>query len=321
VYQAYFNVMKPMGIKPLLAIYAAAIDRTKYALTWPQLKKLKDEGCTIASHGFNHRFLNSKHYKKSPYLFKREIHLSKKILERELKMKVDLFVYPYGTYCKEAFRELRKAGYKYAFTIKPGPAHGISSRPLLIKRFMMTKQNDSRFIASLEKAGSNIKIASIPEKPEREKNISRKKSMKIARNETVTSSEKIRLKSSVGNSRKKNIRKKVKLKRNLEINEIIFLSPVITEKNRKDYESPGLYSENDDIIKPFMSSSKYDLKKDYLEISKAHTEKKNTEQSGTSIKGKYHNLCREVVQFRKNQISRYFELMDSIFRSRESKDK
>jgi len=312
VYRTYFEIMKPLGIKPLLAIYPAATGRTSYALTWKQLEELKNEGCTIAAHGFNHRFLNSKQFNASEYLFKREIHLSKKILEERLKIKIEAFVYPYGAYCPEAFREIRKAGYKYAFTVKPGKAGYIDENPLLIKRFMMTKQNEKMFIASLEKAHEDAEIISVASRKHIKIKGTETRSIKIAAKtpeKSVKEAPKIRT-----DILKKFSRKEIKNKY-MKINSIIFLNSEITEKNKSDFESPGLYENNDDIIRPFAGKGKPEAVN-----GTSHNIKADTTAKQSLIK-KYSGLCRQFTVLQNFYAHKTTTLLDKIFKRNASSKK
>jgi peptidoglycan/xylan/chitin deacetylase (PgdA/CDA1 family) len=140
-YPAYFNVMKPLGVKPVLGIYPAIIGKTSYALTWEQLKELSDEGCYIAAHGYNHLYLHEKAWQESPEKVKREIYLPKKILEERLNIKIDSYVYPFGSKSDRTIEELKKAGYKYAFTIVGKRTTVPAENSFEIPRFLLTKGN------------------------------------------------------------------------------------------------------------------------------------------------------------------------------------
>ncbi len=142
VYDAYYHVFRPMKIKPVLAIYPAVTGREKYALTWKQLRRLSDDGCEVAAHGYSHRYLNSRLYRKERRAFEREISTSRKLLERKLGRSVDIFVYPYGVKSPEAVKALKKAGYRYAFTINSGTMFLKSARGDSVydlPRYMITR--------------------------------------------------------------------------------------------------------------------------------------------------------------------------------------
>jgi len=154
IYQAYYSIMKPMGIKPLLGIYPAIISRMKYAMTWEQIKQLSDDGCYIASHGYHHMFLSTKYYNEDSISFKKEIYLSKKILEEKLNRKIETMVYPFGVNSDIAISELKNAGYKYGMTIEPRMESLPAKDNFQIHRYLMTKPGQKDVIAYITKNAS-----------------------------------------------------------------------------------------------------------------------------------------------------------------------
>lgn len=154
LYRAYREVLRPRGIKPLLAIYPNIIGRQRYALTWEQLGELSRDGCDIAAHGFFHLLLNEKLYQKNKQYFHNEITKSKKVLEERLGRKITLFVYPSGEISERAEKEIRDAGYNYAFTIKWGTVQiplSKNTNVYEIPRYMLEKENWKNIFARLEK--------------------------------------------------------------------------------------------------------------------------------------------------------------------------
>jgi peptidoglycan/xylan/chitin deacetylase (PgdA/CDA1 family) len=133
VYEAYLKVFKPNQIRPLLAIYPHVIGKERYALTWRQLRELSDDGCDIAAHGYFHLKLDRRLFEENPRYFNMEIYESKKVLERKLNRRIDIFVYPFGESSDSAMHALMRAGYRYAFTIDGGVIH------------VPVPQGDSRF--------------------------------------------------------------------------------------------------------------------------------------------------------------------------------
>ncbi len=167
VYPVYHSILKPMGIKPMLAIYPAIIGRVNYAMTWDQVKELADDGCYIASHGYHHMFLSEKYFKEEPASFRKEIYLSKKILEEKLNRKIEVMVYPFGVKSPIAISELKKAGYKYGMTIEPHGTQLPVRNNFQICRFLMTNESEKGFIslisrksglAASEKKKGDVKI-------------------------------------------------------------------------------------------------------------------------------------------------------------------
>ena len=121
VYEAYHKVLRPHGIRPLLGIYPNIIvNKKKYALTWEELAELANQGCDIASHGYFHLKIDRKLHDENPGYFKKEIFLSKKVIEEKLHRKVYIFMYPFGLRDDITIKALKEAGYRYAFTIDRG---------------------------------------------------------------------------------------------------------------------------------------------------------------------------------------------------------
>jgi peptidoglycan/xylan/chitin deacetylase (PgdA/CDA1 family) len=164
VSDAYWKVLVPLNIKPLLAIYPAFIGADKNAMTWQQLREIADHGATIASHGYDHLYVNEKLFRKDPKAFRREIYDSRSRLEEKLRRPVDVFVYPFGARSPITVRTVREAGYRYAMTVDGGPADlslkrdsGFREMP----RYLLTRSGAQAIFASLagpEKPGSGRKM-------------------------------------------------------------------------------------------------------------------------------------------------------------------
>lgn len=160
VYEAYFSVMKPLGIKPVLGIYPAIISNRKYAMNWDEVKKLYNEGCYIASHGYHHMYLSEKYFKQDRAGFMKEIYQSKKVLEAKLGCKIDTMLYPFGVYSEIAISELKNAGYRYGFSIEPKMASVPFADNFHINRYMITKPAGKGIIARITKNASNDQAGS-----------------------------------------------------------------------------------------------------------------------------------------------------------------
>ncbi|MEK6793286.1 MAG: polysaccharide deacetylase family protein [Spirochaetota bacterium] len=155
---AYTNVLRPLGVRPVLAIYPGIIGVGSAFLTWGELKALADDGCTIASHGYDHERVNNDLFITLPQVFSNEIFRSKRVLEKRLGVPVELFVYPYGIRSPVTVSHVRAAGYKNAFTIIRGPVKiPLSSNPdnLQIYRYMIIRdKKDWAWIMSFMKGYS-----------------------------------------------------------------------------------------------------------------------------------------------------------------------
>ncbi|HOO71089.1 MAG TPA: polysaccharide deacetylase family protein [Spirochaetota bacterium] len=177
VYWAYFSVFKKHGIRPLLAIYPSIIGKKDYALTWDELKKLHREGCPVASHGYYHHYVNKKLYDSNRASFMREIFQSKAVLEKELKTKIDVFVYPYGVHSPITIEKAKEAGYRYAFAVQGGhlgPEHLLEGG-MRLPRYLLTRSNAQGLLAYVNRDAERLDskhpapVAKKPLAPQKEK--------------------------------------------------------------------------------------------------------------------------------------------------------
>ncbi len=226
-YPAYFNVMKPLGVKPVLGIYPAIIGKTSYALTWEQLKELSDEGCYIAAHGYNHLYLHEKAWKESPEKVKREIYLPKKILQERLNIEIDSYVYPFGSKSDQTIEELKKAGYKYAFTIVGKRTAVPAENSFEIPRFLLTKGNIKSTTAMIISRQSGV--ASLKQK-------------KPAQKSSLTG---IR---DVIEKKVETARKNSEAVTKLVINDVVVLPEAIKKTNEKNKNSPGIIKHGKELL-------------------------------------------------------------------------
>ena len=111
------------------------------------LKKLRDAGWVIGSHGVSHR--NFKDLD-GPALAWEAVR-SKTELEAALGSKVSWFAYPYGVYSPPAKRALAEAGYKMGFATEEGDGD-IFSVP---RRIISGKSGLLNFALRLRQAGKN----------------------------------------------------------------------------------------------------------------------------------------------------------------------
>jgi len=92
---------------------------TDPALDWADIAELRASGVEVGSHGHTHRALDCL----PRYEVRREIALSKLILEDELQEPVSSFAYPYGYSTRAVRREVCAAGYTSACGVKNALSH------------------------------------------------------------------------------------------------------------------------------------------------------------------------------------------------------
>ncbi len=104
--------MKKNGFKGVFFVMTVAINRPHY-MTTEQLKQLSDEGNAVEPHTWDHHMVTK--YQGKDW----EVQLvqPKKKIEEITGKSADYFAYPFGLWNTAVFPELKKAGYKMAFSL------------------------------------------------------------------------------------------------------------------------------------------------------------------------------------------------------------
>ena len=116
VYSLAFPILKEYGYPAVLYLYTDFVGNNSNQLTWLEIKEMMAERIEVGSHTLSHtNLLNMKGSEShSDYLnrIKKEISLSKTILERNTNSQVLSFAYPYGVYSEDIKLLAKEAGYK-----------------------------------------------------------------------------------------------------------------------------------------------------------------------------------------------------------------
>ncbi|APC18438.1 polysaccharide deacetylase [Pseudomonas frederiksbergensis] len=124
-----------------LFIYPSAISNASYALTWEQLRTLKQTGLfDIQSHTYWHPNFNVERRHRTPADFQQfvrtQLDKSRRRLEAQTGTHVDMLAWPFGIYDDELIALASDEGYVVAFTLD---AHKVDrhARLLALPRFLM----------------------------------------------------------------------------------------------------------------------------------------------------------------------------------------
>lgn len=135
--------------------YPSAISNAKYAMTWEQLRELKNTGLfEIQSHTYWHpNFKKERRKLNKPSLdalIMSQLRKSKARLETELGSKVDMLAWPFGIYDDYLIAKAVEAGYCATFTIQR--RHATSSDSVLkLPRYLLVNADSGRaFVQLLE---------------------------------------------------------------------------------------------------------------------------------------------------------------------------
>jgi peptidoglycan/xylan/chitin deacetylase (PgdA/CDA1 family) len=104
--------MKRYGFKGVFFIMTVSINRPHY-MTKEQLKTLSDDGNAVEAHTWDHHMVTK--YQGEDW--EKQLVQPKKKVEEITGKSSDYFAYPFGLWNRAAFPELKKAGYKMAFSL------------------------------------------------------------------------------------------------------------------------------------------------------------------------------------------------------------
>ncbi len=110
-----YPVLKKFNFSATEFVISDLVGR-KNLLNWDQIKEMQRNGIIIGSHTRRHRYLPNTIEEE----LKDEIMGSKRVIEKELRQKVDYIAYPTGGFTEEAKELARAAGYIAGFTTNRG---------------------------------------------------------------------------------------------------------------------------------------------------------------------------------------------------------
>jgi peptidoglycan/xylan/chitin deacetylase (PgdA/CDA1 family) len=142
VYTDMLPLVKKYRIPVTLFLYPSAISNASYAMTWDQVRALKQTGLfELQSHTYWHPNFNKEKKRLKPAEYEKFVDMqmkkSKERLEKELGAGVDMLAWPFGLYNDELGKKAIEAGYIAAFTIvrrHTNPSDNIMALP----RYLLT---------------------------------------------------------------------------------------------------------------------------------------------------------------------------------------
>ena len=141
VYLTMFPIVKRYRVPVTLFLYPSAISNASYAMTWDELREMKETGLfDFQSHTYWHpdfrkekKRLKSEGYER---LVEMQLKKSKEKLEKELNVKVTMLAWPFGIYDDELIKKAVEAGYVAAFTMERHHA-SLSDNIMILPRYLM----------------------------------------------------------------------------------------------------------------------------------------------------------------------------------------
>lgn len=114
-YTTAFPILQKYKMKATVFIITGSVGEAGY-LRWEQLKAMQQQGIEIGSHTLNHLPLRELDFTAKVS----EVTESKKILDKNLDIKVSFLAYPFGSYDRYMPEIMKQAGYLGACTGKSG---------------------------------------------------------------------------------------------------------------------------------------------------------------------------------------------------------
>lgn len=144
VYGEMYPLVRRFQVPVTLFIYPSAISRADYALTWEQLRELRDSGLfEVQSHTLWHpnfrtekRRLSAAEY---DALVTTQLERSRAMIQRHLGGGVDMLAWPFGIYDPDLLTRAARAGYVAAVTLDARPA-GRGDDVMALPRYLMTER-------------------------------------------------------------------------------------------------------------------------------------------------------------------------------------
>jgi len=115
-YTLAYPVLKKYNFPATLFLYTDFIEKNSYSLTWEEIKEMTSHNIEIGSHTLSHcnllKYKKNENYETYLARIRKEIFLSKEILETKIGAKIKYFAYPYGTYDPTIKDLVIQAGYE-----------------------------------------------------------------------------------------------------------------------------------------------------------------------------------------------------------------
>ncbi len=153
VYRDMFPLVRQYHSPATLFIYPSAISNAPYAMTWGQLRELKETGMfDLQSHTFWHPNFKKDRKKLTPaeyeILVNTQLRKSKEKLEKELSVKVDMLAWPFGIYDDDLIDRAKQAGYVATYTMERHPASSLD-KVMALPRYLMTNGDNERILTTI----------------------------------------------------------------------------------------------------------------------------------------------------------------------------
>jgi peptidoglycan/xylan/chitin deacetylase (PgdA/CDA1 family) len=152
VYDIAYPILKKYGFRATLFLYTDFAGVARSAVTWQQVKEMKDYGFEVGSHTVSHCDLTKKQAAEDGKTYveriRKELIDSKQIIDRKLNQDTVFFAFPYGSYNQQVIKLCEDAGYMMGVSVKKG-SNPFFADPFALKRNQILKGDMDYFVSRL----------------------------------------------------------------------------------------------------------------------------------------------------------------------------
>ena len=152
-YHYVFPTLKEKGFTATFFVTINEIGK-EHKMDWPMIYDLSKNGMDIGSHGLTHGFLTAH----NDYTVLNEFIMSKQILEKYTRKRVDFLSIPQGFYNKRILIMAKDVGFKAVCVSDAGYNDFLSEELFLLKRFTMRRNYSLKAFKSLVHGRPSIGI-------------------------------------------------------------------------------------------------------------------------------------------------------------------
>lgn len=153
VFTEMFPLIQRYRVPVTLFIYPSAISNARYAMTWGDLRRMRESGLVdVQGHTYWHPNFMEEKRRLSAGEYESFVRMqmvdSKAVLERALGGRVDMLAWPFGLYDGDLMRRAKEAGYVAAFALGQRRA-GRGDDLMALPRWLVTNDMQGPAFAAL----------------------------------------------------------------------------------------------------------------------------------------------------------------------------
>ncbi len=153
VYNIAWPILKKYDFGATFFIYTDFVGVSKNAITWDQLREMKENGFEIGAHTISHCDLTRQNKGEDTQAYmsriEKELSMSKQIIDKKLNQNTVFLAFPYGRYNQGVLDMCKRLGYTIAVSVKRG-SNPFFADPLTLRRNQILKRDIKSFISNLK---------------------------------------------------------------------------------------------------------------------------------------------------------------------------